>query len=48
MQSCMELDMKKNSVLKDLTVGIWSLKTSRAIWAQSLWQRTYWAISQEP
>ena len=43
----MELDMKKNSDPKTLTFLVWDLKT-RAIWAQSLWQSGYKAISAEP
>ena len=50
MQNFVDLDMKKFSDLKTLKFGFWDLKTTfRAIWAQSLWQRTYQAInSREP
>ena len=41
--------MKKFTDAKTLRFGVWfwGLKTSLAIWAQSLWQRTYQAIIQE-
>ena len=41
MQNFIELDMKKFSYLKALIFGVWGLKNQfRAIWAQSLWQKT--------
>ena len=49
MQKFMELDMKKFTGSKTLTLGVWGLKTKLGQFGtQNIWQRTYQAISQEP